>query len=389
MITIGLVLANVPGGGIFQYSLSILEALNTLTDNKNRVTILYTDKSWESYLIKYKSFKIVYIKRNILSSLLAKIWLRMNLSSNFWRTYSHYFHPVSKALLTEHCDLWIFPSQDVYTYYAPVRALGVIHDLMHRYESRFPEVGSHRVYRTRENKYRNICTYSDGIIVDSLTGKHHVIESYSFPRDKIFILPYVAPPYVFKKHDSVDVQKKYGLPDKFLFYPAQFWKHKNHLNLILALKKVKEEISDVQLILVGSPKNNYKQIFKLVEDHNLNCNVRYLGYVPDNEMVMFYKHARALIMPTYFGPTNIPQLEAFAIGCPVATSNIYGVSEQVGDAAILFNPDSIEEISNAIKVLWLNDNICAELIEKGKKWTVHWNMQTFSEQLGNIISSSI
>jgi len=50
-----------------------------------------------------------------------------------------------------------------------------------------------------------------------------------------------------------------------------------------------------------------------------------------------------MIMPTFFGPTNIPPLEAIAVGCPVAVSNIYGMPHQLGDAALYFNPTRVEK----------------------------------------------
>ena len=61
--------------------------------------------------------------------------------------------------------------------------------------------------------------------------------------------------------------------------------------------------------------------------------VKILGYVLNEEMVWLYRHARAMVMPTHLGPKNIPQLEAIELGCPVATSRIYGLPEQVRDGA--------------------------------------------------------
>ena len=68
-------------------------------------------------------------------------------------------------------------------------------------------------------------------------------------------------------------------------------------------------------------------------------------------MISFYKYAVALVMPTFFGPTNIPPLEAFALGCPVITSNIYGIPEQVGDAALLVNLDKPLQVVPPIPVI--------------------------------------
>ena len=92
-----------------------------------------------------------------------------------------------------------------------------------------------------------------------------------------------------------------------------------------------------------------------------------------------------MMMPTFFGPTNIPPLEAFACGCPTAVSNIYGMPEQVGEAAILFNPLSVDEIANAMERLWIDDDLCSNLISKGYEKTKTWSQKQFAERLYDIL----
>mgnify|MGYP000562024811 CR=1 FL=1 len=72
-------------------------------------------------------------------------------------------------------------------------------------------------------------------------------------------------------------------------------------------------------------KGDFGPVEKLIKDLNLIDNIVLLDYVPQVEIPIFYKKARCLIMPTYFGPTNIPPLEAIAIGCPVGISDIYAI----------------------------------------------------------------
>ena len=63
------------------------------------------------------------------------------------------------------------------------------------------------------------------------------------------------------------------------------------------------------------------------------------------ELIALYRHALALTFVSYFGPDNLPPLEAFALGCPVITSAIEGVDEQLGNAALYVNPDSVSNLS--------------------------------------------
>ena len=92
-------------------------------------------------------------------------------------------------------------------------------------------------------------------------------------------------------------------------------------------------------------------------------------------------------MPTFFGPTNIPPLEAFEVGCPVATSRIYGVPEQLGNAALLFDPHSIEEIHDCLVRLWVDNSLCADLAERGREHARRWGPQQFAARFREIIGA--
>ncbi len=94
-----------------------------------------------------------------------------------------------------------------------------------------------------------------------------------------------------------------------------------------------------------------------------------------------------MIMPTFFGPTNIPPLEAFATGCPAAVSNIYAMPEQVGNAALLFDPNSDEEIAETLLSLWTDDELLARLIKQGYQKSQAWNQNTFNSEFKSIIKS--
>jgi glycosyltransferase involved in cell wall biosynthesis len=106
-------------------------------------------------------------------------------------------------------------------------------------------------------------------------------------------------------------------------------------------------------------------------------------------MPEFYRRARALVMPTYYGPTNIPPLEAFSVGCPVAISGIYGMPEQAGDAALFFDPDSVAEVAASIRSLWVDDALCARLAAAGKKRSADWGKDQFNQRVRLILDTVI
>jgi len=144
--------------------------------------------------------------------------------------------------------------------------------------------------------------------------------------------------------------------------------------------------------LAGARKNGYKDILELCRRKGVEDAVIFLGYVPEAQIPGLYRHARALVFPSFFGPTNIPPLEAFAMGCPVACSNVYGMPEQLGDAALMFSPNSVDEIATAIERVWTDDQLCARLAEKGRARSAAWGRTQFQAQfrviLGTILAQS-
>lgn len=388
MKKIGVYLGNEPyWGGAFQYNQSILEALDSLDKHNYRVVAFYFHPLWKDYLRKYDfvSKQLVHCKwKNIFSAVVKKILIRCRM--RFWKYrwllsridfYSRYIDSCG-------LDLVLFPSQECYAAFQKTPAISVIHDLMHRYEV-FPEVKDE--YYAREQLYDSICNASVGIFVDSHVGKCQVIECYGKVHDsKVYVLPFTAPQYLYYECEK---KPKQFLPEKYVFYPAQFWQHKNHINLIKAISLLKDNGISVNLVLVGSQKNGYEKACNLIKELNLTSQVFILGYVSDGEIKFLYKHARAMVMPTFFGPTNIPPLEAMVMGCPMAISAVYGMPDMVGDAGLLFNPHSVEDIAECVKRLWLDDKLCENLITKGFKRSKRYSQEifnkNFAQHIGNIL----
>ena len=389
MKRIGLFLDVEPGGGgTFQYNQAVLEAVAALPPDRFSVVVGYTSRLWQDYLQDY-ALERFQIRQGIFGRGVGFIWHKLGLPLGPWRAINPLFHPMAQDLLRQRCDLWIFPSQDTRGCEFAVPALISIHDLMHRYERRFPEVGTRREFRIREAQYSSICTWARGVLVDSEIGARQVMESYGLRKERIHVLPFIAPPRDWEATVAPGFDGRYQLPVKFLFYPAQFWEHKNHACLVSAVSRLKKELPDLKLVLAGSLKNAYPAVVAQVEALGLRDDVHFLGYVPDADMPELYRRARALVMPTFFGPTNIPPLEAFAAGCPVAISKRYGMPEQAGDAALLFDPDSVEDLAGCIRRLWTDDFLCTHLVERGRARAAAWGPAQFARRLQVVVEDVI
>jgi glycosyltransferase involved in cell wall biosynthesis len=386
---IGLFLKAQPSdGGSFRYSQAMVEALASLPREEFEVVVVFTNNNWQEKL-KYYDLPAKMINIGFWDRAFVKVWRSIGLPISGWRKICYFFHPMAKELIQQNCDLWIFPSQDTWSYQVPVPALVTIYDLMHRYEKRFPEVSENGEYKFREKRYTQICKWAKGILVDSNVGKQQVIESYEVEPGRVHVLPYTSPQFIYDRSLPEGFDFRYNLPEKFIFYPAQFWEHKNHKGIVEAVNVLKEKCPDIKMIFIGSEKNGYKATFDMVQKLGLTKNVHFLGFVPDEDIPAFYRRATGMIMPTFFGPTNIPTLEANALGCPVAVSDVYGMFEQLGDAALYFDPNDVNDIAEKIYIIWTNDKLRQQLIENGYRKSLVWNQEEFGLKLLSIINTCL
>jgi glycosyltransferase involved in cell wall biosynthesis len=138
-------------------------------------------------------------------------------------------------------------------------------------------------------------------------------------------------------------------------------------------------------VLVGSDKGNENYIRKLISTWELSSHVHILGFVPSDDMAALYQNAFALTFMTFFGPDNLPPLEAFAIGCPVIASNVSGAREQLGDAALLVDPKSPEQIADAIFTLYNSPDLRKTLIDRGSERAQQWTGLDFIRGIFSVL----
>jgi glycosyltransferase involved in cell wall biosynthesis len=236
-------------------------------------------------------------------------------------------------------------------------------------------------------------------MVDSEIGKEDVLDCYrdfGITPDMIKVLPVIPAsdlPTDLSSDDQQQILIQHNIPKNYFFYPAQFWQHKNHQRVIEAFARVRNETkSDIKFVLTGGYPGNdyykaevYKRLLDTIKRLQIGDHILYLGYVSPAVLSCLYSHAIALVMPTFFGPTNIPILEAWQFECPVITSNIRGVKEQAGDAAILVDPKSIDSISEAMERLWNDTKHSTDLVKLGKSRRKIFTKYDFQKRLTDIV----
>lgn len=244
-----------------------------------------------------------------------------------------------------------------------------VFDLEHRTHPFFPEVSYHSLWHSRELHFSRLLPQATYIICGTEVGKSQINAYYHPNRNRIKVLPFPVPDFVAsKKPDNLEILQKNALNKQYLFYPAQFWPHKNHICLLNTLNILTFEHSlDFLLVFTGSDKGNRSFIRQQSKELGIDDRVRFTGFVSQDELIVLYQHAFALVYASLFGPDNLPPLEAFALGCPVIAANVEGASEQMGDAALLVAPCDEYAFADAVVRLVNSPELRDSLILKGNK----------------------
>jgi glycosyltransferase involved in cell wall biosynthesis len=297
--------------------------------------------------------------------------------------------------------LVVFPQPHPWAFEAGVPSIAAIHDLQHRLQPEFPEVSADGEWARREYVFRNCARSAAAILVDSDVGKEQLLQfygQYGAKPDAVHVLPFLPAstmPREVPAAARVAVRERFHLPADYIFYPAQFWPHKNHARIIEALEQLRGNHGlSVSAVFCGSHADPVRERhFALLTDMAERCGVadqiHVLGFVDDDELAALYAGARALVMPTFFGPTNIPLLEAWALGCPVLTSDIPGVREQMGDAALLVDPRRVDQLADGIRRLWTDETLRVSLAQRGAQRLALYGPAEFRGRLSAVLNSAL
>lgn len=245
----------------------------------------------------------------------------------------------------------------------------VVWDLQHRLQPWFPEVSANGNWQHRDSLYDAVLGRAAAVIVGTEVGKLEVERFFRVDPSRILIMPHPTPRFTDAGVEtSPSVREKYRISGDYLFYPAQFWAHKNHVNLLLALELLKSRFErPLSIVFVGADHGNFAHVKATADRLGVVDRVHFLGFIPRDDLIALYRHAFALSYVTFFGPENLPPLEAFALGCPVIASEVSGAREQLRDAALFVDPTSPEQIAEAVMRLASEEGLCQKLIDAGTK----------------------
>lgn len=222
----------------------------------------------------------------------------------------------------------------------------------------FPELTKGNNFKGRFELITKTLQKALMVFAESEAGKSELVKYANINPGKIRVVPIFAGNVINMNtiaSRQEEILDEYGLKkEKFFFYPAQFWAHKNHVGLVKAFANFHKEHPEYKIIFTGGNKGTMLHVKNMCESLNLSDSVLFLGYVSRDALYTFYKNATSLIMASYFGPTNMPPIEALSLGCPVICTDISGHREIMGDAAIYFEPQNHNQLKECMEEVCRN-----------------------------------
>ena len=366
-------------GGTFQYSQSMIYALKNETKNKFIIFCDMIDNRFDNYGLEIRKFNLHK------SSMIIKFFKYFILIFK-WNNSSFIINHQEKKIFND-IDLFLSPFIVPYpAFFMNKPFIFTLHDMQERY---YPEFFTLKGRITRRITNNAMAIKARKIICESEYVKSDIIKFTGANKDKIVVIQSPPPQeflsFNFDETNNKIIRKKYNLPQKYLFYPAQSWFHKNHIRLLEAFNIIKNKIDDLHLILTGSKQNNYFNIMEQINKLNLNDKVKHLGYIDYKDLPYIYKMSKMLVMPTLFESVSIPIYEAFSLKVPVCCSNVTALPEQIGDAGLIFDPFDIKDMSDKIMMYLNNESLIIEKVQKGFERMLNFNHEEYKKKLLEII----
>lgn len=335
------------GFGILRYCENLISGLARI--DRNNQYVIIQNKTDQKKRIEADNFKTVYVS-----------YPRFSIKTLLF---------LHKVLHREKIDVFHSPSI-MFPVFAKCPVVLTVHDLI---PLRFYK--GHSRYKLLPFWIIKLIIFTalkkaDQLITVSQFTRNEILNFAPFLRKRINVI-HNSLSNTFKKMLAKDeiqsVERKFSLPRRIILYTGSMKPHKNVDRLLRAFKHLKERINveDVCVVLSGGEKENIIRLKKLALDLGIDGNVIFTDMLSAEELAGLMNLAEVFVFPSLYEGFGLPPLEAMACGTPVITSNRASLPEVVGDAALLINPESEEDIASAMHRLLSDENLRNQLIQKG------------------------
>ena len=259
-------------------------------------------------------------------------------------------------------------------------------DLCHLDHPEFPEVRNDGEFERREFFYSRVLRKASSVIVESEFLKEKVIFYYRVAGDRILVAPFEVPIF------STDIPSRGSTPtagNQFLFYPAQYWPHKNHVYVLDALSILEKSGVSCEAVFCGSDKGHLKVLTQYAKELGVQHLVHFETFLPRARVEKYYMDCLAVVMPTFFGPSNLPPLEAMLVGKPIFYSDLEELQGVFPGCTIPINLKSSQDLADKVKPLITDSKYYGNTCDTGASFLKKLGRENnYSAVIVNVLSKS-
>jgi len=230
-----------------------------------------------------------------------------------------------------------------------------IPDFQHRY---LPQLFTRPAYIKRELGYRALCHSATLIMLSSETVRQDCEKFYPDSRRKTAVTRFaVRAAPIAEDAELSELRQRYSLPERFFYLPNQFWKHKNHLLVTEAMARLRDQGCEFTVIASGSmndgrDKSYPESVVQQVKTRGLEGMVRFLGFIPREDIPRLMQASIAVINPSLFEGWSTVVEEAKALAVPLILSDLTVHREQAPAGALYFDPADADALAAAMRQTW-------------------------------------
>jgi glycosyltransferase involved in cell wall biosynthesis len=210
------------------------------------------------------------------------------------------------------------------------------------------------------------------VFTDSEASRLDILRFYPWADpERVQVVPSALDAAFLEPPDAEEierVQERYQIRGRFVLYAGNIKPHKNLERLVAAFAQIKQRAGceEIKLFIIGDEGSRFGYLRRIVEEAGVRQDVRFFGFVPDRTLAVLYRLATVFAYPSLYEGFGLPPLEAMASGTPVVTSRVSSLPEVVGDAALLVDPYSVDEIAQALARALEDEPLRAQLVERGR-----------------------
>jgi glycosyltransferase involved in cell wall biosynthesis len=241
---------------------------------------------------------------------------------------------------------------------------------------------------------------ADLVVAVSKTVKADVECHLRLPPERVRVVPLAAAPSFHPLDDPARmtaVRSKYGLPERFILNVGALEPGKNQATLVRAFHRLKGQGPSTSsgqgleqgLVIAGPRAWRYERLLRLVDGLGLAGQVRFLGYVPAEDLAVLYNLADLFVFPSLYEGFGLPPLEAMACGLPVVASTAPALREVLDDAALLVHPQDVVALAEAMVVALRDEALRSRLREAGLRRAAQFSWERTARETAAVYREAV